>query len=65
MSWTNIPQDHRAQVLEHLAREAERLEQDADRLAAASAKLGRPSLTEGQIQGALAFREAIALLERS
>ena len=62
MIWTDIPAEQRATVIEHLTREAERLEQDADRLARASAALGRPSLTEGQLEGARAYRAAIALL---
>ena len=62
MSWTDISPELRAHVIEHLTREAERLEQDADRLMGASAALGRPSLTEDQIQSALAYREAIARL---
>ncbi len=64
MSWNRISPELRTQVIEHLVREAERLEQDADRLSAASAALGRPSLTEGQIQAALAYREAISLLSK-
>ena len=65
MSWTRISPELRTHVIEHLAREAERLEQDADRLSGASAALGRPSLIEGQIEAALAYREAIALLTKS
>ncbi len=62
MSWNRISPELRTLVLEHLNREAERLEQDADRLSRASAALGRPSLTEDQLQAATAYREAIALL---
>lgn len=64
MSWSATPEVCRAEVIAHLQREAERLEQDADRLSPAATTLGRPSLTEGQIQSALAYREAIELLSR-
>lgn len=61
-TWTTVSPELRNQVLDHLTREAERLEQDADRLLVASRTLGRPSLTEGQMQAAEAFRAAISLL---
>ena len=64
MSWSAVPEVHRAAVIAHLQIEAERLEQDADRLSPAASRLGRPSLTEGQIQSALAYREAIDVLSR-
>lgn len=63
MRWADIPSEARQTVLETLRAEAQRRQTEAQRGQGVAAALGRPSLTEGPLEVAVAFAAALELLE--